>query len=249
MTVWWSKAVLIGAVIAAALMPLGALGYKFGVLQLPASFAMLGASALLAAALVVLGVWAWIAAGRKGLSGDRSGIGLGLLVSVLIVAFVALQYSAATSVPPIHNITTDTSNPPAFDQLAKLRAELQARSEGINPIAYDAEANAKKQTEAYPQLATLTVPETLAPTVAAAEAVLREMGLEVVNVDADAGRLEATATTFWFGFKDDVVVRVQDGRDGSEVDVRSVSRVGVSDLGANAARISEFLALLQARLG
>jgi uncharacterized protein (DUF1499 family) len=73
------------------------------------------------------------------------------------------------------------------------------------------------------------------------------MGLEVVHVDEQAGIVEATATTFWFGFKDDVVVRVRPAASGvgSLVDVRSVSRVGVSDLGANARRIGEFLELFE----
>ena len=75
-----------------------------------------------------------------------------------------------------------------------------------------------------------------------AEAVLRDMGLEIVSVNKNAGLVEATATTFWFGFKDDVAVRVQPAADGgTQVDVRSISRVGQSDLGANAARIGEIL--------
>jgi uncharacterized protein (DUF1499 family) len=69
------------------------------------------------------------------------------------------------------------------------------------------------------------------------------MGLEIVGVEEDRGLLEATDTTFWFGFKDDVVVRIraQEDGSGSRVDVRSVSRVGTSDLGVNARRIGEFL--------
>ncbi len=67
------------------------------------------------------------------------------------------------------------------------------------------------------------------------------MGLELVNEAPQSGMIEATATTFWFGFKDDLVVRIRPSGTGSVVDVRSVSRVGVSDLGANARRIGEFL--------
>jgi len=66
----------------------------------------------------------------------------------------------------------------------------------------------------------------------------------VVASDAAAGRIEATATTRWFGFKDDVIVRIRPEAAGSRVDVRSVSRVGRGDLGANAARVREFLAKL-----
>ena len=83
-----------------------------------------------------------------------------------------------------------------------------------------------------------------AATVSQVVAALQDMGLEIVAVDEAGGVVEATETTFWFGFKDDVVVRVRPSGDGSIVDVRSVSRVGLSDLGANAARIMELLGRL-----
>jgi uncharacterized protein (DUF1499 family) len=70
----------------------------------------------------------------------------------------------------------------------------------------------------------------------------RALDWEIVASDAPAGRIEATATTMWFGFKDDIVVRVRpEAGGGSRVDVRSVSRVGQSDVGANAKRIREFI--------
>ena len=72
----------------------------------------------------------------------------------------------------------------------------------------------------------------------------RDMGWEIVAADAAAGRIEATDTTFWFGFKDDVVIRVEADGAGSRVDLRSVSRVGVGDVGANAARIRAYLRTL-----
>jgi uncharacterized protein (DUF1499 family) len=70
------------------------------------------------------------------------------------------------------------------------------------------------------------------------------MDWQIVSADTAAGRLEATATTRWFGFKDDVVVRIRPDATGSRVDVRSVSRVGKSDVGTNAARVRTFLARL-----
>ena len=68
------------------------------------------------------------------------------------------------------------------------------------------------------------------------------MDWEIVNSDRRAGIVESTATTFWFGFKDDVVIRIRAANGTSLIDLRSVSRVGMSDLGANAARITRFLA-------
>ena len=76
----------------------------------------------------------------------------------------------------------------------------------------------------------------------------RSQGWEIVTEDAAARTLDATATTFWFGFKDDVAVRVRAQGAGSVIDVRSTSRVGLSDLGANAARIESYLTGVEGRL-
>lgn len=74
------------------------------------------------------------------------------------------------------------------------------------------------------------------------------MGWKIVAAEAEMGRIEATDITFWFGFKDDVVIRITAQNKGSRVDVRSVSRVGLSDVGTNAKRINSFLEALQARV-
>ena len=143
--------------------------------------------------------------------------------------------------PRIHNISTDVEDPPAFDKVVALRGT------DSNPLAYDSAAIGPLQQEAYADLKTLALASAPAETVEQAAAALSAMGLEVVNKDPAAGRVEAVATSFWFGFKDDLVVRVRPGSDGgSEVDVRSVSRVGESDLGANAKRISALLGRLGA---
>jgi uncharacterized protein (DUF1499 family) len=92
----------------------------------------------------------------------------------------------------------------------------------------------------------LTLPVPPAQAFDRALAAARAMGWEIVDAAADQGRVEATATTFWFGFKDDVVVRVRPDASGSRIDVRSLSRVGRSDLGANAQRIRTYLDRLRA---
>ena len=71
------------------------------------------------------------------------------------------------------------------------------------------------------------------------------MGWDLVASDPASGRIEATDTTFWFGFKDDIVIRVAAAPGGSRVDIRSLSRVGVSDVGTNAARIRKYLTALR----
>lgn len=142
----------------------------------------------------------------------------------------------AKTLPPIHDISTDLTDPPEFVAILPLRADAP------NPATYGGADVATAQRTSYPDIQSL--PLTLPPTdtfsraLAAADA----MGWKLVATDAATGRIEATATTFWFGFKDDVVVRIRPAADGSVLDVRSVSRVGKSDVGTNAKRIRAYLA-------
>lgn len=234
---WWAQAILIGGVMAVVCLPLGALGTKFGLWAFTGGFMLLAAGAVLATLASFLGVIAYIVALRKQLLAERPTLLIGIFLGVVVLAILGTQYSAASSVPPIHNISTDTENPPQFDKIVAIRSAAQA-----NPLAYDAAALAPQQTAAYPWVKPLTLMAPVDEVVDRAEAVMRDMGLEIVSSNKTTGLVEATATTFWFGFKDDVAVRVQPAADGgTQVDLRSVSRVGQSDLGANAARIGEIL--------
>jgi len=138
------------------------------------------------------------------------------------------------SLPFIHDITTDTQDPPAFVAVLPLRADA------ANPPEYPGEEVAEQQREAYPEVQPLETTLSPAEAFSRAEQVARDMGWEIVAVAPEAGRIEATDTTFWFGFKDDIVIRVEPTAAGSRVDIRSKSRVGRSDVGANAARILDF---------
>ena len=117
-------------------------------------------------------------------------------------------------------------------------------STSTNGVAYEGAAATEGQQRAYgdikPKVLAMPPREAVQRVIDAA----RALGWEVAAIDATTGRVEATATTRWFGFKDDVVVRVRPEGTGSRVDVRSASRVGSSDVGANAARVREFLAKL-----
>jgi uncharacterized protein (DUF1499 family) len=146
------------------------------------------------------------------------------------------------SLPFIHDITTDTVNPPQFVDILPLRADAP------NPAEYAGEEVAEQQREAYPDIqpVQLTLPPGRAFELALESA--RGQGWEIVAAAPGEGRIEATATTFWFGFKDDVVIRITAANGGSRLDVRSKSRVGRSDAGANAKRIRSYLADLDARI-
>jgi uncharacterized protein (DUF1499 family) len=142
-------------------------------------------------------------------------------------------------VPRIHDITTDTDHPPAFVAVLPLRATAP------NTTDYGGPEVAAQQRSAYPDIqpALLELPPTQAFQRALAAA--RAMGWTIVAADSTAGRIEATATTFWYGFKDDVVIRLTPSDRGTRVDVRSESRVGGSDIGTNARRIRVYLTKLR----
>lgn len=162
-----------------------------------------------------------------------------LIVALLAIAPPLILRHEARSVPPIHDITTDAADPPQF---VALQAE---RAKAPNGVAYGGADIAAQQQRAYPDIKPLTLKTPPQETLQHAIDAARSLGWQVVSTDAASGRIEATDSTWWFGFKDDIVVRVRpDASGGSRVDVRSVSRVGKSDLGANAARVRKYLSKL-----
>jgi hypothetical protein len=168
---------------------------------------------------------------RGGLAGLLVALALGL--GTAFVPWYALRQARA--LPPIHDITTDTQRPPRFVAILPLRAAAP------NPADYGGPDVARAQIGAYPDLRAHRMDAAPADAFKRALQAARDLGWEIVAADAAAGRIEATDTTFWFGFKDDVVIRVEADGAGSRVDVRSVSRVGLSDVGANARRIRAYL--------
>jgi uncharacterized protein (DUF1499 family) len=148
----------------------------------------------------------------------RAGVARSLFALVLgasVAAIPAAGYLRARSVPPINDISTDPAE------------------------------SSEAQRTAYPDIRPLRL--AVAPNIAfeRAKGAMEEAGWQIVREDPSAGRIEAVATTFWFGFKDDVVVRITAEDAGSRVDMRSKSRVGKSDLGTNAQRIRAYQRRLQ----
>lgn len=170
----------------------------------------------------------------------RSG-GVGRLVVALVlgavVAFFPWYWTRmARDKPPINDITTDMENPPQFV------AAIPRRAGSPVTTTYPGSETATSQQRAYPDLRPLMLPVPPAAAFDRALAAAKGSGWEIVASDAASGRIEATATTPWFGFHDDIVVRVAAAPSGSRVDVRSLSRVGRGDRGVNAARIRDYLA-------
>ena len=206
--------------------------YKFGVVELGTAFTgfkfglFAGIAALVLLAIQLL------------FKRNTASIGSALASAVLAVAAIAVplgMMNTAKNVPPIHDISTDLVNPPEFVAIAPLRADAP------NPLAYAGAEVAEQQRTAYPDLQTLTYAQSKSELIKAAQQAMENLGWELVNTDVDEGIVEATETTAWFGFKDDVIIRVTDNDSERLVDIRSKSRVGQSDLGKNAARIHSFI--------
>jgi len=231
---------MIGAVVALVLLPMGALGSRLGIWSFGTGFMFLGGGAVLSIIGLVGGIAGAIVSMRSGRQADRAPLAIGAAVCAGILVFLGMQFNTARSVPPIHNISTDTEEPPDFDVVTTLRGT------GTNPLDYDATTLAPQQRAAYPGVVPLVLTAEPGVVFDATLDVLSSMGLEIVNSDREALAIEAVDTTFWFGFKDDVVIRLRAEGGGTRIDVRSKSRVGMGDIGANAARVRRFLDLVKA---
>ena len=236
----------VGAVVvllAIAVIALSGLGSRWGWWTFRTGFTLLrwgGYGALAGAGLTVL---AALGALGRGVADRRLVLRAAALAGVAL-ATVAVPWQwrrTARRVPPIHDITTDTEHPPEFVVLRDRRPGAR------NPVAYGGPEVAAQQRAGYPDLAPLTLAVPPREALARVARVARDLGWTVAAVDTAAGRLEATDRTRWFGFYDDVVVRVTPAAGGgSRIDVRSLSRVGGSDVGTNAARIRRVLGALRA---
>ena len=164
------------------------------------------------------------------------------LRALIVLPGTLLLFSLLTTggkYPPIHDITTDTEYPPTFT------AAAGERGEGSNPLDIDRETIAQQQ-EAYPDIKTLESALSVEDAFDRSLAIASSLQWQVYYQDRATGAIEAVATTGAMAFKDDVVIRIGENNSGSLVDLRSVSRVGVGDIGANALRIRAFQKAFQA---
>jgi len=211
--------------------------YRAQIVGLAPAFSILKWALYGAIATLLLAVVAIIIAVRRG-----TGMTTPVVALLLVVAAFATPVSKlrqASRVPRIHDITTDLEHPPRFVSVVPLRAAAP------NPVDYGGPEIAAQQRQGYPDVQPLSLPVPPGQAFDRALATVRKMGWDIVASDPPTGRIEATDTTFWFGFKDDVVIRVAPAENGSRVDVRSLSRVGLSDVGTNAARIRRYLDALR----
>ncbi len=217
---------------------LAGLGYRWGWWSYGNGIQIMRWSATtdLAAVLLTLAaaVLAWKYGARRALAAGAAG----LVLALIVVGPPLYQWRLASEVPRIHDISTDTDNPPQYVAVMPLR-------KGQNPADYSAEV-AAQQKKGYPDIAPAMLDVPPAQALQRAERAARAMGWEIVAVAPREMRIEATDTTLLFGFKDDIVIRVTPNASGSRLDMRSLSRVGRSDLGVNANRIRAFMKQLDA---
>ena len=225
------------ALFALAVAALSIVIVRSGLLEIEPALATFAAALIFAVLAVLLSFLGFVVIWRQGRSGLGSAI-LGLLLGLLLLAYPGYLGYRASKLPAIHDITTDPDNPPRFDVLARLRPR------GRND--YPGGAVAQAQRSAYPDIAPLqeSVPPKLVYDTALALVTKRKW--HVVNArPPPAGRreavIEAVARTPIMGFRDDVVIRVSTVGAGARVDMRSASRYGLHDFGANAARIRSLL--------
>lgn len=241
----WS--IVLGALLVAVSGPLNrytSIGFQVALLALAVGAVVLALGALLA----LVGSLAALA---KGAPLAKAPATLGIVVALGLLGYLFTWLRAGMGVPPIHEISTDLSTPPPFVAVVPLRQQSGA----VNPPEYVSEIPGRggktnvpeAQRKAYPDIQPAILPG-VAPAQAfgRAEDAVRQLGWELVASVPDEGRIEATDSTRFFGFKDDVVIRLRAEGGGTRIDVRSKSRVGVGDVGANAARVRRFLALVQA---
>ncbi|MBF9231895.1 DUF1499 domain-containing protein [Microvirga alba] len=230
MLAWFA---LVVSVMAAALIRWNRIDY-------PAGFVALGSGLLVAFIAVGLSLVAFIRIWQEG----RRGLGKairGLLIAALVLAYPGWMAVKAVTLPPINDISTDTDNPPAF---SRSRAALEARNGRVPP---DATPEAReRQREAYVQIAPLNLDVDPDEAFALVREAATNLGWQVIEAlppggRIGTGRLDAIGHSFLLNLPDDITVRIRPRADGARIDIRSASRIGTHDLGANAARIRAFL--------
>ncbi len=238
--------IVVGVLVAALSGPLT----RLGVIKFTMGLSSLGIGLLVTVIGLLLGIVGFLVANAKGVSISKGATSLWIVVGLVLVGYLLSWLRTGMNVPPIHEISTDLDSPPAFVAVKAIRDAIP----GLNPSDYVREQSGRGgakmnvpdlQRKSYPDIQPLQLALPPDQAFARAEKAVKDMGFEVVASVPQEGRLEATATTLFFGFKDDVVIRLRAEGSGTRVDVSSKSRVGMGDAGTNAKRVRALLAKIQ----
>lgn len=229
--VFWQAGLLL-------LLCLSVIGLRIGVIPFKSFGGIFGLSLVASLVIALLVLFAFVTRAYANILHPL----LSLVIAVVVVGSVAYLIKQVSSVPRIHDISTNLVDIPQFTQA------LAMRRAGDNSLAYDKKVSQQQQI-AYPELNTLSSSLSFSESVKKSILIAKTLGWEIHFVDEEAGLIEAIDTSLLFGFVDDIVIRLRkiERDDGliTEIDLRSASRVGKSDLGANAKRIKQFSTLLK----
>ena len=223
------QSILVSGCLAGSLLPVGALGSKLDLWEFTTGFAIVATGVMLSTVCVFLVVIDLFRHGKIAFY-NQARVHIGFTFSLFVLSFFVFQFYLAISHPPVNDVTTDPLDPPRFEV-----ARSPESFEDVSTFLEEHSYNGSSKVQSFSSR--LSPPDAF------------DVALEIVNdrdwkihlSSRDKGFIEFTDTTFWFGFKDDGVIRIREDRMGSLVDMRSVSRVGKSDLGTNAQRIQHFL--------
>lgn len=227
--------------IAAVVFALSGYGYQWGIWGLGTGFTLLRYSVYAAIGLLAIQTVFLFLMRETGIK-IKSMILVGFLLSLSVTSAGLYWQFKAQSVPPIHDITTDLESPPEFVAMVRLRQDAP------NPPEYAGEESAAAQREAYPHIQPLMLNAPKEEVIDEIVNLIAGRGWDMVAINRQEGRVEATEKLAWFGFKDDVVLRISESNGGTRVDMRSKSRIGRSDIGVNTDRIDSFLSDLRNRI-
>lgn len=217
------------------------LGHRWGLWHFSTGFQVFKAASVIALISVAVSMAGGLFALRDASRQKTLCAALGVALGFIVAGFLHAHMQIARRVPKIHDITTDTRNPPVFQAVLPLRKGAQ------NPPAYEGARIARLQKKAYPDIKPRTFQTSKEEVFGRVLDAARAMGWHVVSSKPDEGRIEAFDTTFWYGFIDDIVIRITSSNGMTRLDIRSKSRVGVGDIGANARRIRSFFEKLKIR--
>jgi uncharacterized protein (DUF1499 family) len=245
---WPHSGALLGAsfaVMAVLLLAISPVGWLAGWWHYSFAFRLMAASAVAASAAAIVSLLTLVMGWSELNVHDVMIAGVALALGVAL-AYVPWQYNRTLgAVPRIHDITTDTDNPPPFAAVLPARAAEQAAT-----VVYEGPQLARLQKAAYPDVLPLQVQWTAAEAFERAlETATAMPGWTIVASEPSTGRIEASQRSRWFRFTDDIVIRVSAEGSGSRIDMRSTSRQGRSDFGVNAARIRSYMTALKQRIG
>ncbi len=209
---------------------------RSGALEIVPALSTLAGALVLAVVAILLAFAAGIVIWMEGIGGLRQAV-TALVIGFALIAYPLYLGIMAYRLPAIYDITTDPIDPPRFEAIARLRPR------DANSVAYAGLYTAEQQHAAYSDIEPYLTDASPQEAYAAALKVIAKRKWHIVDarppqaVAPRDGRIEAIARTMILGFREDVVVRVRATPDGARIDVRSASRYGRHDLGANAARV------------